>query len=95
MVTPKNKMKLNFIKLVEKVQGFYISPPSQQFELKAATHSKIPDVTYRYNEYQEPLVGDRVKKYIILIWSTNFNFIYAERYALCIRTIIYSLQVFT
>ena len=53
----KNKIELNFIKLVKKMHGFRNSPPSQQFELKATTCREIPDVTYRYNEYQEPLVG--------------------------------------
>ena len=53
----RNKMELYFTKLTGKIRGLYKIQPAQGFELEATTRDKIPEVTYCYNEYQEPLVG--------------------------------------
>ena len=53
----KNKMELYFTNLTGKIRGLCKGQPSQEFELEVTTRDKIPEVTYYYNEYQEPLVG--------------------------------------
>jgi len=47
-------MELISATLTIKVRGHQ---PSQIFELNPTTRDKIPEVTYCYSEYQEPLVG--------------------------------------
>ena len=53
----KSKIKLKFNRLAGKIRSLCNYPPVQEYKLEGTTCDKIPEVTYCYNEYQEPLVG--------------------------------------
>ena len=56
------KDKLRSFKIEQIVRRFYRKSCVQQFELRENTaHLNIPNVTYNYQEYQEPLIGSDYK----------------------------------
>ena len=53
----RNKMCLPIMGTLRKWIAPSTQVQNQPRELHDLLHSKIPDVTYRYDEYQEPLVA--------------------------------------
>ena len=52
----RNKIQLSIDTFTRWVTRFIKSQP-QQFQLQNDVHDNIPEVTYNYYEYREPLVG--------------------------------------
>jgi len=53
----RDKIQLHINILTGNITKSLNKSQHQQFQLQDSVRDKIPEVTYKYNEYREPLVG--------------------------------------